>query len=211
MTTFLCFGDSITYGQGEFPCVGWAGRFKREEELKHSKTHVYNLGIPGDTTRDLRMRIEEECKERINQKESTTTWIIIAIGANDARGTYSPKNNEVPQEEFVENLQQIIKSAKKYTPNIALLSLIPVDENLVCPYEEIYFSNTTIQQYNTIIKHVAKEEKCIYIDLFTDFYKQPYQQLLADGLHPNSKGYDEMYRCIKENFLLKSIRTTATK
>src|SRR5438105_4903694 len=93
MPVLLLAGDSITYGfwdtQG-----GWAGRLRNfldqrclevndPETLNTTRyTAVYNLGIPGDTSRGLNARFESEVKPRFDPEQEAITF--IAIGTNDA-------------------------------------------------------------------------------------------------------------------------------
>jgi lysophospholipase L1-like esterase len=89
----LCFGDSITFGEGDGK--GWTGRIKEWFEGTDSKRRVYNLGIPGETSTDLIKRFDSECKARVNPNEASDNYIIfIAIGANDLKykKNYFPYN-----------------------------------------------------------------------------------------------------------------------
>ena len=41
MHGILCFGDSITFGRGETPNIGWAGRLKKYFESKDFYNVLY--------------------------------------------------------------------------------------------------------------------------------------------------------------------------
>jgi hypothetical protein len=45
MKGILCFGDSITFGRGEMPSIGWVGRLKNYYEKQDFYNCVFNLGI----------------------------------------------------------------------------------------------------------------------------------------------------------------------
>ncbi|NQZ84783.1 MAG: hypothetical protein HRU03_03610 [Nanoarchaeales archaeon] len=199
MNAILCFGDSITYGRGEQPARSWVGRLKQDFEIKDKYNVVYNLGIPGDTSTKLLKRIETEIKNRVHYiREDDKFTIIISIGINDSIGILTPKNIQTKEKQFIKNINELIEISKKYTPNIILLSQTPVNEKLVCPYENTYFSNEMIKKYNQIIEEVSNINKLKYIDIFNPILKLNYIELLEDGVHFNSKGYNEMYKIIKD-------------
>ena len=50
---------------------------------------------------------------------------------------------------------------------------------------------------NKIIQEVCKKEKVRYINVYGPLIKQRYNKLLDDGLHPNEKGYSEMFKVLK--------------
>lgn len=77
MNSILCFGDSISYGEGDSQSGGWVEQLKR----RLINVTVFNLGIPGETTDGLRLRIEFEVQRRILRSKKTT--IILNYGAND--------------------------------------------------------------------------------------------------------------------------------
>ena len=93
MHGILCFGDSISFGKGETPKMGWVGRLKNSFEP--GGDHVYNLGVPGHTSADLLKRFDIECQSRIKFKRPVDKYlIIIAIGANDNKWEGMPEDNK---------------------------------------------------------------------------------------------------------------------
>jgi len=197
MRGILCFGDSITFGLGKKG--GWAGRLKDYFEPKGEHNCIFNLGICGDTSRDLLKRFDTEANARIRYlyPEDKHT-IIIAIGANDLKGIESPENLNINPAEFRKNILKLISKSKKYTKDIVLIGLIPVNENVTLPYEDTYFSNKIIKEYNSIMRDCCKRNKIRFISLFEEMSKKDYKKMLYDGLHPNNKGYDFMFNKIKE-------------
>lgn len=57
------FGDSITWGASDSEKGGWVERLKIYFGEKYD-INVYNLGISGDATEDLLVRIEKELRSR---------------------------------------------------------------------------------------------------------------------------------------------------
>ena len=110
MPHIFIFGDSITYGSWDKE-GGWADRLKRFLHDKYLKTRgdyclVYNLGVSGDTTKEVLKRFDFETKRRLDKKEENI--FIFSIGANDA-STYSDGKNLVEIGEFENNIKQLIK------------------------------------------------------------------------------------------------------
>ena len=71
MKRIICFGDSITFGRGENPNIGWCGRLKNYFESKDPYNAIYNLGVPGHTSTDLLLRFNIEASGRIRKKNSS--------------------------------------------------------------------------------------------------------------------------------------------
>jgi len=175
----LVCGDSISHGRGEMPSVGWAGRLKNYFEKQGFNNCLFNLGVPGDTSGMLLKRFETEVKSRVKYIYPIDKFIIIiAVGNNDLECIGSP-NNMVTK---------------------------PVNEDMSNPFEDRkYFTNNRVQEYDQILKESAKQENILFLDIFNKLIKKKYKKLLADGLHPNSKGYEEMWKIIKRSMIRKKL------
>lgn len=199
MKGVLCFGASITFGRGDNKEGGWTGRLKKYFESKDYYNVLYNLGISGNSTDDLLKRMEVECSARIVKKRPGDEFIIlIGIGTNDSRFVNTKDNPQTTPEDFNKNILKVIEIARNYTNKIIFIGLTPVDESKTNPYETTYFLNDRIKKYDEIIKKCCEEEGIFLIDLFEDFLKEDYLNLLGEGLHPNSKGHDFMFGKIKD-------------
>ncbi|MFT4309997.1 MAG: SGNH/GDSL hydrolase family protein [Candidatus Woesearchaeota archaeon] len=195
MKSIIVFGDSITKGRGA--TIGWCDRLKEHYESLDYYNCLYNLGIPGDNTKDVITRLDIEARARAQYHyDDDTHTIILAIGINDSR-----LNNGIPEtdvKEFRNNIRDIISITKKYTPNIAFIGLIPVDENITADYEGTSFSNERITEYDNIIKEECAKENIPYCNVYDDMILKDYTKLLGDGLHPNDKGHEIIYNIILE-------------
>ncbi|MBW2987665.1 SGNH/GDSL hydrolase family protein, partial [Candidatus Woesearchaeota archaeon] len=157
-------------------------------------------GVPGDSTAELLARIETEAKARVQYYRPDNTFIIlIGIGMNDLREVKNTKKPQTSPLKFKRNLLKIVKIAKKYTDDVVLVGITPVDEKRSAPFEGDYYFNKRVQQFNAIIRNIAKGN---YIDVYNEMIKTNYTKLLIDGVHPNKQGYAKMYKIIKE-FLKK--------
>lgn len=203
MTKILCFGDSITFGLGEKPCFGWAGRLKNYIESKKGYNLVYNLGISGEFASDINKRLEIEYSKRISTK-ARGNFLIIAIGINDTRWIGLPTEN-LPQTkltDFDKEIKLLINKVKRLKIPCVFIGLTPVDESKTFPFIKTTFQNNRIKEFDECIKTNCLKNNIPFLDIFQKFSKLEYKRLLDDGLHPNSKGYEKMYELIKE-FLIK--------
>ena len=82
----FCFGDSITYGKWDAKHCGWVQRLRRFLDKNweiYGDNLVYNLGVSGDTTKNLLTRFEFEIEQRLKE-EKEEVLIIFDIGINDS-------------------------------------------------------------------------------------------------------------------------------
>jgi lysophospholipase L1-like esterase len=206
MVHILIFGASITYGAWDIE-GGWVQRLRkylnRDLDWRGRKFYLtYNLGISGDTTKELLERFEFETRQRT--KSNREKIIMISIGMSDS----SIKNdrNFVEIKEFEENLKKLFEKAKKYTDNIIFVGLTPVDEAKTNPIswnEEMFFKNTEIKKYSGKAKEICEKNKILFIELFDKLINKNSGEILKDGLHPNSEGHKMIYEIVKE-FLIKN-------
>lgn len=204
MFGILVCGDSISFGRGESPNIGWAGRLKKDFGPKGFHNCLFDLGIPGDTSTTLLKRFENEVRSRIKYIYPGDKYIIIiAIGINDSRAIGNPNRLETKPEQFKKNILKLISIAKRYTKHILFIGLTPVNEDITNPFEDTYFINSRIKEYNGIIKDCSQKEKVKFLEVFSKLIKKDYKKMLVDGVHPNKKGYVEIHKIIK-NFLIKN-------
>lgn len=213
MAQILVFGDSITLGAWDVE-GGWADRLKKFLNKRTLSTpefwntdfiEVFNLGISsisGENSGSLLERFESEAKRRLDEYE---TIIIIAVGKNDSCFLENKKSFLTPPKQFEKNIQRLIELSRKYSSKIVFVGTAMVDESKAAPIhwdKNMFYRNEHLKQYNDIIKSVCDKSKVHFIEISEAFGKQEYKKLLADGLHPNSKGHELIFNIVKE-FLLK--------
>jgi len=205
MTRILVFGASITYGAWDRE-GGWVQRLRKFLDEKTLTFRIYNLGITGNTTKELLERFEFEAKQRFKLKERDDRIIIFSIGINDSQFVISKNDLRTKPEKFTENIQKLIGLAKKFNSKIAFLGLTPVDELKTTPTSwdrDKTYKNENVRKYNEIIKSVCKENNISFIEIFEKWIKSDYKKLLEDGLHPNSEGHQKIFEIVKD-FLIQN-------
>jgi len=208
MPQILVFGDSIAYGAWDKE-GGWAERLKIFSNKKSIESNlefycaVYNLALDGDTTENLLNRVDFEIKQRERGEEII---IIFAIGSNDSEIINSNDTFKVFPEKFSQNIKDLISVSKKYSAKIIFSGLLPVDETKVDPIPwaaDRSYKNKSVKKYNDIIKSICGESKIGFIELFEEFKKMDYKNLLEDGVHPNTKGHEKIFKIVKD-YLIKN-------
>ncbi len=199
---FFIFGDSIAYGACDWERSGWADRLKMFIS-KNYGAETYNLGVSGNKTTDLLKRFKNEIGARVKEE---SVLIIFAIGINDSQFIHSENSLGVLPSDFRENIITLIKEAQKITSEIIFLGLTPVDETKTAPIpwnSDKSYLNKHIKEYDEIIKKLCAEEKVSFIELFEAWRAINYKDLLEDGLHPNSRGHQNIFEKVR-NFLLEN-------
>lgn len=204
----LIFGDSIAWGAWDSE-GGWAFRLKKYTDSQAVKNNfenyntVYPLGISGDSTNELINRFETELSSRLSEDSSVV--VVIAIGTNDSMFAVSNGKNWVDVDTFEKNLEKILEIANKN--NVRQLIFIgapPVNDSILNPipwFPSHIYSNESIEKYNNIIKKFANKNNFEFVDLYNDFTKNNYKELLSDGVHPNTEGHKQIYEKILEEFI----------
>ena len=191
---YCIFGDSIS--QASYVKTGWVEllRMYLEEKYPNDFVNVFNLGIGGNTTKDLLRRFENEIKVRM------PSTIIFQIGTNDSGYFREITNLITPEDQFKNNLQELIDSAKKYTEDITCLGLAIGDDSLTQPLPSSSkgksYTKGRVKKYDNIIKSLVEQDSCKYIHLFDKLDNKDFM----DGLHPNESGQRKMFESIKKYF-----------
>lgn len=205
-TTIKLIGDSITHGMGgegyqeDGEVIGtffgreykrnihgycWANLFKEYMEEKFN-CEVINNGVSGVSSSVLNQSFD-------TLVSNTDDIIICMIGTND-------RNNETSLT-LEANLKEIYRKCKNAGKGIIFMASIPssvandAEEGRVFKMEDI----------NHTIAKVCNSLGVEFINIYQDFLDYCFytntsvDSLLADGLHPNNKGYLIMYKIICRN------------
>lgn len=190
MRNICIFGASITWGGNDLEKGGWVNRMRLWlDEKTNYETEVYNLGVPGDTTANLLARFEVEAKVREPE------LIIFSIGLNDSAYDKEKGINQVPIENFANNIRVLLEKAGAISKNIVFLGLSRVDESKMNPIPwrpNIYYKNGNILIYDNELKKLGASG-VLYLDLANLLKPED----LDDGLHPNAAGHEKLFQVVK--------------
>lgn len=182
------FGDSITWGAYDPKYGGWVNRMRSYFESLDQ--YIYNLGIPGDSTTDLLLRIEAEAKLR------EADVIIFAIGVNDAQSVPFSDSSYITDTDFKFNLEKLYEKAKKFTDKIFFVGLTPVDEQKLRQTSQGHdttYANQNIKRLDKVIHDFCMERKIRFVPMNDKLSDDDF----FDGLHPNTKGHNKIFGIMK--------------
>lgn len=200
MAQIFCYGDSITYGADDTVLSGWVTRLRLHlENNLNFKGLIYNMGIPGETTKGLVERFTQETKSRIREDKTVENIFIFTYGANDSAFIPSKNIFRVDVNMFKNNLNKTIIEAKKFSNKIYIQTITPVvEEETVNPVnKDKSRKNKWVEEYNNKVLEIAKEQGIEIIDVNLAYLKQNYKDLFCkDGLHPNDKGHELIFKTV---------------
>ena len=131
---------------------------------------VVNLGVPGDTTRDILWRVEE-------LKEQQGDEIYLMAGVNDVIMGFSA-------EKTLENYRTLIFMLKEKFRRVTAISILPVDN--IC-------RNEKIEELNKEIEGITLQAQVNYLDIYSEFTGVDGRidvRYTTDGVHLSSRGYE---------------------
>lgn len=136
---------------------------------------VINLGIPGDTTRDILWRIEEI-------KANSEGIIYIMVGINDILMGIS-------EEKSVLYYEKILLELYRTHIKAAVISILPVagDE----------MKNKKIRFLNESLEEMCVFKGCKYIDIHSEMTGERGElnhRYTTDGIHLSARGYEVLNR-----------------
>ena len=196
----LIFWDSISEWYWDLENAGWANRLKIYFWKQKINMEVGISAIAWDEVPDILKRFDITSKAFL-EKYNEDVIFLFAIWINDSVTNIDKTKNRYSKNDFKENLEKVIQKSQKFSPKkIIFLWLTNVDEKLVAPAKfssswKCYF-NDRIQEFNSVIKEIAENNNCDFIEIFGLLDNID----LADWLHPNSKWHQKIFEKVKEYF-----------
>lgn len=205
MNNIFIFGDSLVIGRGIGFEKSWPVFLSRSISTEDQRNIIiFNLGIPGNTSGDVAKRIDLELKLRTKKSSNKDpNTIIIQIGINDAKNIKSVGNTQTNLFQFSKNINNIIRSAKKYSKRIYFLGITPVEESKSKEVGKYYFRNYDINRYNATIKNICSKTAVNFIEIYENWIGTNYSKyLLDDGIHLNQLGHKKIFTSLKKYIVI---------
>jgi lysophospholipase L1-like esterase len=197
----LVFGASIVWGNWDGE-GGWVQRLKRVTDgmsIRDKKRDImlYNLGVPGDSTRELLKRVKPEMNARVDEGEEVT--LIFSVGSNDSYCFSKEGSFNVTPEEYRENLAGLLGIARESEARAIFVGFPTVDRRVdPVPWRpEISYKIEHVKEYNDILREFCRENGPHFIDIFKLFEGRE-KELLEDGVHPNSEGHKLIFEAVRD-------------
>lgn len=165
----LFVGDSITdwWAQAPRGLPVWNETF--------GKLNAANFGIAGDTTQGVLWRMQNGELDGFKAK-----LIILMLGTNNI--------NSNPNDEIAEGDRLIVEEFKKRQPQakVLILGVFPRNADPANPLR------ASIKEINAKLATMADNKQVFYMDIGDKFLTADgtlTTEIMADGLHPTTKGY----------------------
>ena len=145
-------------------------------------------GISGQTTPQMLIRFRPDV---IDLKPKV---VVILAGTNDIAGNTGPMTDQ----EIEANFESMAELAKAHGIRVVLSSILPTSAYHTAPNgvpQTITRPMTRIRALNDWIQKYAASERHVYLDYFSAMVDSSgllREELSADDLHPNEKGYAVM-------------------
>ncbi len=191
-STIFVFGDSLSF-ETSSKAKEWTALIRKSfNKCQTNISEFYNLSIPGDTSTKLLQRIDSELKARNRNNNSK---IVIFVGINDSQKYIKNNKYFINPEDFRKNISEISKVTKKYSSNVYIISIPPVNEIKTYPViwrPSLYQTNSNIKEYNHLLHNVCIDNQINYINVFDKLIK--YNKITYDGFHPNNFAHRIIYK-----------------
>lgn len=195
----VVIGDSLVYGFGDSQGGGWVERVRRSWMLPDSPGHVvYNLGVRGDRTHQVAQRLETEFRHRGELRNRVPDRIILSVGVNDSSRVARPDGrNYTDFDKFEGEISALLKLAQQLCP-VLFVGMVPVDEAKMPFLDCLYYNHADQYRYKEATRLACQAHHIPYLDIFDLWMSRGeawrLQRLTQDGLHPNPKGYQSLFR-----------------
>lgn len=188
----ICFvGESFVNGTGDPECLGWTGRICANANRKGYDITYYNLGVRGETSRNLKQRWLQEVSYRLCKDYDGR--VVFSFGANDA-GANGIKQG-IDLAESSKNIRSILSEAKQHYP-VLMVGPPP------CGDINQEKANQILANLSQQFALVCNELDVPYLNVFSILVKSPIWLTEAkanDGAHPKAAGYTE-FAAIVQNW-----------
>ncbi|MFU8780937.1 MAG: arylesterase [Kiritimatiellia bacterium] len=163
-------GDSLTAGYGLDSQNAFPAQLERALRATGWPVTLNNAGVSGDTTAGGRARLDWVLQDQPDV-------LIIQLGANDALRGLSPEKAE-------ENLDDMIQRTKARGIKVILAGM-QAPRNLGLGYQ---------RAFNPIYPRLAEKHGVPLYPFFLEGVAGNTDLNLADGIHPNAEGIQEIVR-----------------
>ncbi len=147
------------------------------------RIRVVNMGISGDTVRDLAARWQTDVLDL------KPDWLSVMIGINDVWRQFSRPNvieSHVYPDEYEETLENLVKTTLPTLKGLVLMTPYIIESNKNDAMRQM------MDRYGAIVKKIADKYGAVFVDIqaaFDRLLTRYYSAALAlDRIHPNTIG-----------------------
>jgi len=196
----VMIGDSITdcnrarpVGEGLFDALG-RGYVSLVDGLLTSRypahrIRVVNMGISGNTVRDLKVRWQTDVLKL------KPDWLSICIGINDVWRHFDSslqQESQVALDEYRQTLDELLRVTRPELKGLILMTPYMIEPNRTEPMRNM------MDQYGAVVKELAEKYQAQLVDTqsaFDSVLSDLHPMALAwDRIHPNHVGHTVLAR-----------------
>jgi acyl-CoA thioesterase-1 len=163
--TIVALGDSLTEGYGLKEYQAYPAILEAKLQKEGFSCSVINAGISGETSSGLLSRIN-----RILSLKPDI--VILCTGANDGLGGVNHRL-------IRSNISKTVQTFKEHQATVILAGM-----KMLVNYGPSY-----TEPYNRLYAEIADQEQLLFMPFFLEGVAGKPELNLADGIHPNAKGY----------------------
>ena len=211
----IAIGDSLIYGYGDKEAGGWVERL-RLYLMNSDYGHIlYNLGIRGDRTEQVKQRLTNEFNNRGEIRNKYPDLIILSTGINDTPRLGHPQGRNLTNfDHYTQHINDLLSQAQELS-SVFFVGMVPVDESKMPFLDCLYFNLRDQYHYKEVAKQACQTKDIPYLDTFDLWMSRGDNwrklQMSEDGLHPNSRGYSTLYQEISNWQLLDKVINESRK
>lgn len=186
----ICFaGDSYVAGTGDPTGLGWVGRVTAAALARGHRLTAYNLGVRGETSRQVADRLADELRPRLSAGDEHR--VVLAFGVNDT--VEQGGRVRLPSAGSVEALHRAIDAAGR----AATLVVGPpaVDDDA---------QNGRLRRLGDQFARACADRGVPWVDTFGPTVGDAtwrHEVGGGDGFHPDAAGYAVLASVVERPFL----------
>jgi lysophospholipase L1-like esterase len=191
----LMIGDSITdcgrvrpiaEAEGDALGTGYVNLINSclTATIPQAHIRVVNMGVSGDTVRDLAVRWASDVVAL------SPDWLSILIGINDVWrqfDTWLPKENYIDLDEYSQTLEMLIQTTRPHLKGLVLMTPFFIEPNRTDPMR------AKMDEYGAMVRNLAERYAAVLVDTqvaFDNVLTELHPMTLAeDRVHPNLIGH----------------------
>jgi acyl-CoA thioesterase-1 len=196
----MFFGDSFVAGVGDPAGIGWVGRVVAECNASGRPITAYNLGIRGETSVQLTLRLAAETLPRLHP--GADCRVVIAAGTSDTaiEGTAQ----RVPSADSLAALERALAHATALDVGAFVLGPPPAGDAA---------HDKRIKALSAGFSRACATRGVPYLDLYMPLHARPaWAEGLAanDGVHPSAGGYELLASTVIAGGLIRWLEAPTT-
>lgn len=193
MTELICLGDSLTYGLGVHSSQRWTALAASDY------LHVRPMGISGDTTGGMLVRMQTLLQEPVHQLAPVLRPLVLILGGTN--DIFFAGSDVTARSNLAAMVHQL--SAAGYRPVVGIpLPICPQDApEKWAGLADFVASAQILEDYCRWLHRFCAAFDIPTVDFRKDYVNQDgsvRRELFLDGLHPNAEGHRIMAATLRE-------------